>query len=185
MPLMQKYFISADELLRDSFTLAEKIYQTGFRPDVVIGVWRGGTPVAIAIQEYLGFVGVPTKHAPIKASSYRGINDQSETIEIECFDAVSALFERNTQVLLVDDVFDSGRTLSALVKLICQQTNVNNQGNIKTATPWYKPKNNRTDSSPDFYLHETDRWLVFPHEINGLTIDEIKLRKPEVADRLP
>ena len=53
---------------------------------------------------------------------------------------------------------------------------------IKIATPYFKPTKNKTDRKPDYYLHETDEWLVFPHELDGLTIDEIKKNKPELAD---
>ena len=45
------------------------------------------------------------------------------------------------------------------------------------ATPWYKPGNNATTRVPDFYLHETDRWLVFPHEVTGLSEDELATGK--------
>jgi hypothetical protein len=34
---------------------------------------------------------------------------------------------------------------------------------------------------PDFYVYETDEWLVFPHEIDGLTPEEIRAHKPEAA----
>ena len=39
-----------------------------------------------------------------------------------------------------------------------------------------------TSRLPDYYLHETDKWLVFPHELDGLTLDEIKDHKPEIKD---
>ncbi|MFT6157430.1 MAG: hypoxanthine phosphoribosyltransferase, partial [Neolewinella sp.] len=66
---MEKIFISAEELLLDSFKLAEKVYLSGFRPDFIIGVWRGGAPVGIAIQEYLDFIGVHSDHIAIRTSS--------------------------------------------------------------------------------------------------------------------
>ena len=50
---------------------------------------------------------------------------------------------------------------------------------IKVATPFFKPQNNKTDKIPDYYLHETDKWLVFPHELQGLSMDEIKANKPD------
>ena len=49
------------------------------------------------------------------------------------------------------------------------------------ATVYFKPGNNRTDRRPDYYIHETDKWLVFPHELKGLTPEEIALNKPEIA----
>ena len=53
---MDKVFISAQELLVDSFKLAHQIYTSGFRPQFIVGVWRGGAPVGIAVQEYLDYV---------------------------------------------------------------------------------------------------------------------------------
>ena len=52
---------------------------------------------------------------------------------------------------------------------------------IRVATPYFKPKNNKTDRAPDYYIHEIDQWLVFPHELHGLTLEEIKSNKPELA----
>ena len=55
---------------------------------------------------------------------------------------------------------------------------------IRVATPWYKPHNNTTDRVPDYFLHETDDWLVFPHELDGLSEDEIFANKPGVKEIL-
>ena len=41
---------------------------------------------------------------------------------------------------------------------------------------------NLTDNVPDYYLHETNKWLVFPHELDGLSIEEIEINKPELKD---
>ena len=47
----EKIYLDSNGLTRDSFALARKIFDSGFRPDVIIGLWRGGTPVAVAVQE--------------------------------------------------------------------------------------------------------------------------------------
>ena len=52
---LSKTYITADELLLDSFRLGVQIHNSGFKPDFIVGVWRGGTPVGIAIQEILAF----------------------------------------------------------------------------------------------------------------------------------
>jgi hypothetical protein len=53
------------------------------------------------------------------------------------------------------------------------------------ACPWYKPSRNVTDLVPDFYIHATDQWLVFPHELRGLTPQEILQGKgSEIADTI-
>ena len=46
----------------------------------------------------------------------------------------------------------------------------------------FKPNKNKTDRKPNYYIHETDKWLVFPHELDGLTIEELKANKPELGD---
>ena len=51
---------------------------------------------------------------------------------------------------------------------------------IKVASPYFKPLNNQTDRVPDYYLHETTDWLVFLHELQGLSIDEISDFKPQL-----
>ena len=63
------------------------------------------------------------------------------------------------------------------IKEVCKK----NTPQIKIATPYFKPSNNKTKRIPDFYLHKTDQWLVFPHELEGLTKEEIKENKPQLA----
>ena len=68
---MAKQFVAADDLLRDSFQLAANIAAAGFEPDFLVGLWRGGSAVGIAVQEGLDFLGIETDHIAIR-TSYRG-----------------------------------------------------------------------------------------------------------------
>ncbi len=181
---MDKIYITANELLIDSFRLAEKIHHSGFRPDFIIGVWRGGAPVGIAIQEYLEYVGISTDHIAIRTSSYYGIDKQDKTVRVHGLDYIIDNINAEDNVLLVDDVFDSGRSIRAIFDKLRNRTRRNMPQNMKVATPWYKPSKNVTDVTPDFYIHETDAWLVFPHELVGLTAHEIAANKPDIADTL-
>ena len=181
---MDKVYISANDLLLDSFRLAEKIYASGFRPDFIIGVWRGGAPVGIAIQEYLEYVGVDSDHIAIRTSSYTGINEQDKTVRVHGLDYIIDNVNAEDDVLLVDDVFDSGRSLKAVFEKLSAKCRRNMPQNMKIATPWYKPTKNVTDIKPDFFVHETDAWLVFPHELVGLTQQEILDNKGELATTL-
>ena len=67
---MDKLFIKADKLLEDSFKLAWEVYESGYRPNYIIGVWRGGAPVGIAVQEFLDVLGVASDHIAIRTSYY-------------------------------------------------------------------------------------------------------------------
>jgi hypothetical protein len=49
---------------------------------------------------------------------------------------------------------------------------------VRIATVFYKPARNRTQLQPDFCVRTTDAWLVFPHELKGLTREEILAHKP-------
>ena len=80
-------------------------------------------------------------------------------------------------------VLDSALVLVALLWLMgaAGTALANAPREVRIATVYWKPARNRTALKPDFFVHETDAWLVFPHEINGLTVDEIRRNKPEAA----
>lgn len=180
---MEKYFISANELLLDSFKLAEQVYARNFRPHFIIGVWRGGAPIGIAVQEYFDVMGETTDHIAIRASSYYGIDQQHKTVKIHGLDYILKNVESEQELLIVDDVFDSGRTIQAIIETIKTKAKKNSPKSIKTACTWYKPSRNMTNLTPDFYVHATEKWLVFPHEIKDLTREEvIKGKGSEIAD---
>ncbi len=181
---MDKKYISAQELLEDSFHMASDIFDSGFRPQFIVGIWRGGTPVGIAVQEYLEYKKVETDHIAIRTSSYLGIDQQSKEIRVHGLHYIIENVNADDSLLIVDDVFDSGRSIKAVLEQLLAKTRKNMPGTIKVACPWYKPKRNSTDIVPDFYVHETDSWLVFPHELNGLSIEEIKKGKPDLAKYL-
>jgi hypoxanthine phosphoribosyltransferase len=180
--LMDKHFISANELLEDSFRLGNMIYRSGFRPHFIIGVWRGGTPVGIAVQEYLAFRGIDTDHISIRTSSYTEIGQQEKIVKVHGMQYVIDNINADDSLLLVDDVFDSGRSIIAILDELESKTRRNLPNTIKVATPWFKPTKNITDITPDYYLHETESWLVFPHELVGLTPEEIQAGKHQLAD---
>jgi hypoxanthine phosphoribosyltransferase len=179
---MEKTFITAQQLLEDSFRLASKVYEDGFRPQFIIGIWRGGAPIGIAVQEYFDFKKVETDHIAVRTSSYYGIDQQSKTIKVHGLHYLIENANAEDDLLIVDDVFDSGRSVDALIKQIKKLSRANMPKNIRIACPSYKPQNNKTDIVPDYFVHESAEWLVFPHEISGLTPDEIINGKTDLAN---
>ena len=175
--MTEKRFISAQELLEDSFRLGVKIINSGFRPDFIVGIWRGGTPVGIAIQELLEHFNIHTDHISLRTSLYTGIARTQRKVRVHGLGYLVKNLDAHNSLLIVDDVFDSGRSIDAVIDQLSARTRRNTPHQIKVATPWYKPGNNATTRVPDFYLHETAEWLVFPHEINGLTEQEVKAGK--------
>ena len=178
---MDKLFIQSEELLKDSFNLAWQVYESGYRPNYIIGVWRGGAPIGIAVQEFLDVLGVPSDHIAIRTSHYKGIDERDSQVQVYGLNYVIKQVESEDSLLIVDDVHDTGVSIQKII-LDLQTACKKNTPEIKVATPYFKPMKNKTDRKPDFYLHETEKWLVFPHELEGLSMDEIIEFKPELSD---
>jgi len=177
---MKKVFISADQLLEDSFKLAINIFESGFRPDFIVGVWRGGAPVGIAVQECLDVLDVVSDHIAIRTSSYTGIGERSKNVRVHGLKYLIKRLESEHSLLIVDDVHDSGLSIDQIIidiKKACKK----NTPEIRVATPYFKPANNQTDRIPDYYIHERSEWLVFPHELDGLTAEELKENRPHLS----
>ena len=177
---MDKLFIKADKLLEDSFKLAWEVYESGYRPNYIIGVWRGGAPIGIAVQEFLDVLGVASDHIAIRTSYYTGIDKRDKKVRVYGLNYMIKKLQSKDSLLIVDDVHDTGLSIDQVIsdlKAACEQ----NTPEIKIATPYFKPTKNKTNRQPDYYIHETDKWLVFPHELEGLTLEEIRTNKPELA----
>jgi hypoxanthine phosphoribosyltransferase len=180
--IMDKLFISADSLLRDSLELARLIVRSGFRPTFLVAMWRGGAPIGIAVQEVLEYHAIHADHIAIRTSSYIGIGEQAKTVRVHALDYLVSRLSAEDQLLLVDDVWDSGRSLDAVLAELGRRCRRNLPEQIRIATVYYKPARNRSTLLPDYYVRSTDRWLVFPHEIQGLTREEILDNKPVGKD---
>ena len=178
---MDKLFIQSEELLKDSFNLAWQVYESGYRPNYIIGVWRGGAPIGIAVQEFLDVLGVPSDHIAIRTSHYKGIDLRDSQVQVYGLNYIIKQVESEDSLLIVDDVHDTGVSIQKIISDL-QTACKKNTPEIKVATPYFKPKKNKTERKPDFYIHETEKWLVFPHELEGLSMDEIIEFKPELSD---
>ena len=179
--MANKHFIGASQLLEDSYNLAWSIFESGYRPNYIIGVWRGGSPIGIAVQELLDVLGIESDHIAIRTSYYSGLGETKDSVEVYGLSYMIKKLESEDSLLIVDDVFDTGKSIDQIItdlKAACKK----NTPEIRIATPYFKPSQNKTDRKPDYYLHETDKWLVFPHELEGLTYDEIVRNKPELKD---
>lgn len=181
---MEKKFITAQELLEDSFRLAAKVFEDGFRPQFIVGIWRGGAPIGIAVQEYFDFKKIETDHIAVRTSSYYGINQQSKEIKVHGLHYIIENANADDGLLIVDDVFDSGRSIDALIKTLKKLSRNNMPTDVRIACPWYKPQNKKVDIKPDYFVHESDEWLVFPHELSGLTEEELREGKSDLSNIL-
>lgn len=188
---MNKTFVAANDLLLDSFKLAVSIRNSGFKPDFLVGLWRGGSAVGIAVQEGLDHFGIETDHIAIRTSysgqpGYLQMVDKADAIRVHGLDYLIDKVCAEHSLLIVDDVYSTGSSVNAVVDQLARKTRRNLPQDIRIATVWYRPTE-RTLRVPDYYIHETADWLILPYELSGVTIDELREHKPElvpVVDRL-
>ena len=174
-----KTWLSADQLLADSYRLANLILDAGFAPTHLVGIWRGGAPVGIAVQELMAYRGVEADHIAIRTASYSGIDQQDKEVRVYALGYLIDTLNPDDRLLVIDDVFDSGRSVQAFLRELAARCRHHMPREVRVATVYWKPSRNVTTLQPDFYVHQTEDWLVFPHEICGLTPQEIRDHKPE------
>jgi hypoxanthine phosphoribosyltransferase len=188
---MNKTIVAANDLLEDSFRLAASIAAARFHPDFLVGLWRGGSAVGIAVQEGLEFLGIKTDHIAIR-TSYRGAPSYSEMIskaESIRVHGLQYLLENlcaHHSLLIVDDVYSTGSSVNAVIEQLARKTRRNLPQDIRIATVWYRP-GEKTKRVPDYFVHETSDWLALPYELTGMSIDELRTNRPElgsIIDRL-
>lgn len=175
-----KTYLDAQTLLEDSFKLAAMVYRSGFRPSFIVAVWRGGAPMGIAMQELLAYRGVHSDHITVRTSSYHDIDQQNSTVQVFSLNYLVKKLSQEDRLLIVDDVYDTGRSIEAIINTLSVKTRRNMPADIRIAVPYYKPTRNLTDRVPDYYLHETEKWLKFPHSLEGLELEEVRSNRPEL-----
>jgi hypothetical protein len=188
---MNKRYVRANDLLRDSFQLAANIHAAGFRPDFLVGLWRGGSAVGIAVQEGLDYFGIPTDHIAIR-TSYSGAHrypemlSNADGIRVHGLQYLLENLCSHHSMLIVDDVYSTGSSVKAVIDQLARKTRRNLPGDIRIAAVWYRPTA-ATLRTPEYFVHETDDWLVLPYELSGLSLEELRTNRPELAgifDRL-
>lgn len=188
---MTKQFVAANDFLRDSFKLAAAISDSGFKPDFLVGLWRGGSAVGIAVQEGLEFLGVDTDHIAIRtsyrgAASYDKMVSDTDAIRVHGLQYLLENLSSSHSMLIVDDVYSTGSSVKAVIDQLARKTRRNLPHDIRIATVWYRPSE-KTLRVPDYYVHETDEWLALPYELSGMSVDELREHRPElgsIIDRL-
>jgi len=141
---------SWDQIYELLLNLANRVRRNGFKPDVIVGVSRGGWPPARVISDLL-----ENPHlANVTAEFYIGV---AETKGKPIITQPVSVSVREKKVLIVDDVADTGESL----RLVRAHLEEQGATEVKIATIYYKPW---SIMIPDYYEKETSSWIVFPWE---------------------
>ncbi|MEJ5188942.1 MAG: phosphoribosyltransferase [Breznakiellaceae bacterium] len=182
---MEKEFLPYDVVRNNALKLAYRIHQDGFVPDVIYVSLRGGAYLGNVISEYFKIVRAhdrPVYYAAVVARSYTDIRKQ-ERVMVDGWTYDPAHLRTGDRVLLVDDIFDTGRTINRLAEIILEKGIP--RKDLKVAVHDYKyfvDKVEQLPIQPDYWCrkHElsvngTDRWIHYlSHELVGLTKEELE-----------
>ncbi|MBE6350709.1 MAG: phosphoribosyltransferase [Spirochaetaceae bacterium] len=182
---MIKEFLPYDKVRNDALKLAHKILQDGFIPDVIYVSLRGGAYMANVISEYFKIARKnyrPVLYASVVARSYSDIR-QHDKVMVDGWTYSPEHLRAGDKILLIDDIFDSGRTINHLVELLLEKGIP--RKDIKVVVHDYKYftyHENQLPIQPDYWCRkfeitkpEEDRWIHYmSHELIGLSKEELE-----------
>lgn len=170
-----KIFIDSNKMERDCWEFAKQIYTQGNDFDIITGITRGGVQISIYMQEVFALLsGKEKAYTTIHAQSYTGIGEAG-TVTVENVDSLVRRANDGARVLIVDDIFDRGKTFKAVVDKVKEEMPYKDV-TVKVAALYYKPENNEVDIEPDFHykVYESGDWIVLPHELEALSPAELE-----------
>lgn len=186
-PARTRRFLDENQLIEDAFRLGVQVFESGFRPNFIVGLWRGGSAVGIYVQECLQTLGVETDHIALR-TSYRGMDHYDAMVaspeaEIRVHGTHYLLdnINQDDRLLIVDDAFGTGHSMAAVIEKLSSQLKRNMPTDTRVATLYQRRGAGQTGIQPDFCLHTTEDWLVFPYEMNGLSRADIDEHKPYLS----
>jgi len=167
--MVQIAHIDPDAFLLDTIALGKKVYDSGFRPKHAISIWRGGTPVGLGVDAYFRSQGINMNHTSVATESYKGIGKQEEVI-VKGLEHVIKVVCPEDELLIVDDVYETGKTIQKIVETLRARARKNAPERIMVATVHSKPTRHQYTELPVVCLHDVDEdtWIDYPHELADL-----------------
>ena len=173
---MDKLFRTEQDHLLDGFRLGRQVFESGWRPTFVAGLWRGGAIVGMLVQECLASLGLETEHIALCPAD-AGLDEQEPTIRVDGSRFLARHVRASDRLLIVDDVFATGRHVHAVIGALRALLQDDMPAEVRVAAAWHRPSP-PAGETPDFFVHSTDRWVVMPWEMQGLSAAELAQHKP-------
>jgi hypoxanthine phosphoribosyltransferase len=182
---MTKEFLQFDTVRNNALKLAFRIYNDGFVPDVIYVSLRGGAYLGNVLSEYFKIVHRgkrPVYYAAVVARSYTGVA-HAEKIHIDGWTYSPEHLRVGDKVLLIDDIFDTGKTINYLAQVILDKGIP--RGDLKVAVHDYKyfvDKPEQLPIQPDYWcrkhelsVNDDGCWIHYmSHELVGLSESELE-----------
>ena len=182
---MKKEFLSYKTVRNNALKIAHRISNDGFIPDVIYVSLRGGVYLGNVISEYFKIIQRrmrPVYYAAVVARSYTGVGESNE-VKVEGWTYSTDSLRTGDKILLVDDIFDSGRTLNHLANMIMEKGIP--RKDLKIVVHDYKYFTDAKEQlpvQPDYWcrkhelsVHDEDIWIHYSsHELIGLSEKELE-----------
>ena len=140
--MTNKQYIDEADLLQDAYRLGVAIADSDFRPTFIVGLWRGGSVVGIAVQECLQYLGIETDHIALR-TSYRGadgyqkmVSNPEDEIRVHGTQYLLETINHDDSLLIVDDLFSSGLNVKAVITRLSKRLKRNMPAEVRVAVPW-------------------------------------------------
>ncbi|MDR0464002.1 MAG: phosphoribosyltransferase [Treponema sp.] len=182
---MIKEFLQFDMVRDNAIKLAHRIYSEGFVPDVIYVSLRGGAYLGNIISEYYKIVhkgARPVYYAAVVARSYTDVA-KADKVKVDGWTYSPDYLRVGDKVLLIDDIFDSGRTINHLAQIILDKGIP--RKDLKIAVHDYKYFHDKKEQyaiQPDYWcrkheasIHDESTWIHYmSHELMGLKEAELE-----------
>ena len=182
---MKKEFLPYDTVRNNALKMAHRIYSEGFIPDVIYVSLRGGAYLGNVISEYFKIVQRrvrPVYYAAVVARSYTGVRESNE-VKVDGWTYPPDSLRTEDKILLVDDIFDSGKTINHLANIIMGKGI--SRKDLKVVVHDYKYFYDRAEQlpvQPDYWcrkhelsVNDEDLWIHYSsHELIGLDPQELE-----------
>lgn len=151
---IKKTAVTAEKVQSMCMALYNMAQKDTFNPELLIGISRGGlVPLGFLAGERM-FNNRNTKIINIHSYNYQ---EQQSDINL-FFPLHTEDLQKFESILVVDDLVDSGKSIDFVINMLKKEV----PATIKTATLFYKK---RSTIKPDYYVEETEDWIVFPWEV--------------------
>ena len=176
--------VTPQEMLVDSMRLGRRLDETGFRPKHAISIWRGGTAVGLGVDAFYRNRGIYINHTTIATESYTGIQKQSE-VRVKGLEHVIESVCREDDLLIIDDVYETGNTIKAIIETLRARARANTPERIVVGTIHRKPERVQFDGVEVVSLYDLpgSTWIDYPHELADLITDDPD--DPLIKDKNP
>ena len=171
---MTKLFVDSNQFYNLSLSLAKTIEEDDLNPDFILGVSRGGCVPSIVIHEYLNYKGIKCDYGIVSVKLYNEDNTRGNNIIIDMSEYIMEKLKVCNNILIIDDVLDTGYTFRGIGNYLYD--NGINSNKFNFACVYYKSIKNETTIIPKYYEQCREEWVVFPHELVGLSDKEVEFK---------